>query len=306
MKKEIVKSKWHPVIKIIIILFILSFIASWIISLFIDTDFMEGNVALIPIKGVIISEDYDIFGQEVADSQTIVDFIEQADENPKIQAIIFEINSPGGAPVATEEISNAIEKTNKTTIAWIREIGTSAGYWVASSCDQIVASKMSTTGSIGAVISFLEFSGLIEDYNITYQRFVSGKYKDIGTPFRQPSINEKKQLQEYIDTLHSYFVSAVAKNRNIPEEKVKEMATGMFYLGAEAKDLGLVDVLGGKDEVIDIIEEKHNITAQIVTYEKEIALGDILSGIFSTQSFSIGEGIGSSLLKSRNKIEVWT
>jgi len=310
MKKEEKRSKWSKAIKIIIILAILSFIVAWFFSLFMeeDFDFKEGNVALIPIKGVIISERYNLFGQEVADSPTIVELIEKADKNPRIKAMIFEINSPGGAPVATEEIARAIESSNKTTVAWIREIGTSAGYWVASSCDKIVASRMSATGSIGATISYLEFSGLLNDYNVTYQRLVAGKYKDIGTPFKELSREEKMLLQNYLDKLYGYFISAIARNRNLSEEKVKELATGMFYLGEEAKEMGLVDILGGKEEAIGIIEQELNITAELVEYKKEPTLADILGSVFSQQSFFIGKGIGNSLLEARNYrgIEVWT
>ena len=310
MTKKEDKGRWHVAIKIIIVLFILSFIVSWFFSFFIGDDFKleDGNVAVIPIKGVIISENYKVFGQEVADSPAIVKFIEQADRNPKIKAIIFEINSPGGAPVATDEITSAIERTNKTTVAWIREMGTSAGYWVASSADTIVASRMSTTGSIGATIAYLEFSGLLDDYNITYQRMIAGKYKDIGSPFKAVSGEERILLQNYLDKLHGYFISAVAKNRGLSEDTVRELATGMIYLGEEAKEMGLVDVLGGKREAIEIIEQELNITAELVEYRNEATLADILGGVFSRQSFFVGKGIGSSFLDARqyNGIEVWT
>jgi len=310
MVKKEEKGKWHVAIKIIIVLFIIGFVASWFLSLFMGDDYrlQEGNVALIPIKGVIITENYNIFGQEVADSPTIVSFIEQADSNPKIKAILFEINSPGGAPVATDEIASAIERTNKTTVAWIRDMGTSAGYWVASSADKIVASRMSTTGSIGATIAYLEFSGLLRDYNITYQRLIAGKYKDIGSPFKAVSKEEERLLQNYLDRLHGYFIGAVAKNRGLSEEKVRELATGMIYLGEEARDLGLVDVLGGKREAIGLIEQELNMTAELVEYKREPTLADVLGGVFSRQSFFVGKGIGSSLLdaKQYNGIEVWT
>ncbi|MBW2975769.1 signal peptide peptidase SppA [Candidatus Woesearchaeota archaeon] len=309
MAKKDDKKKWYPALKILVMLTILSFIVSLFFSAFAgDSAKADGNVALIPVKGVIISENYRVFGQEVADSPTIVRFIEEADRNPRIKAIILEINSPGGAPVATEEISRAIRKTNKTTVAWIREMGTSAGYWVASSCDKIVASRMSATGSIGAVISYLDFSGLLQDYNVTYQRLIAGKYKDIGTPFKELRLEERRLLQNYLDQLHDYFISAVAENRNLPEKEVRELATGMFYLGEDAKELGLVDVLGGKEEVISLIRDDLNITVELVEYKQEAGLADLLGSVFSQQSFFIGKGIGNSLAEARNfnRLEVWT
>ncbi len=308
MAKEKVRNKWLTAIKIIIILAILSFIISGLLSFLSETDFKEGNVALIPIKGIITSEEGRAFGQSIASSSTIVEFIENADKNPKIKAIIFEINSPGGSPVATEEIANAIKRTNKTTVAWIREIGTSGAYWIASSTDKIVANRMSLTGSIGVIASYLEFSGLLDHYNVTYERLIAGKYKDIGTPFKPLSREEKALFQKQLDKLHDYFISNIAKNRDLPEDKVKELATGMFYLGEEAKELGLIDVLGGKEEAIRIIEDKLNITAEIIEYKEERTLMDLLSEISSEQSFYVGKGIGSSLfdVKYSNKIELWT
>ncbi len=306
MVKEEIKNKWYTAIKIIIMLAILSFIVSWFFSST-GVDFKGGNVALIPIKGLILSESGRSFGQTIAASPTIVRFIEEADRNPKVKAIILEINSPGGSPVATEEIANAVEKTNKTTIAWIREVGASGGYWIASSADTIVASRMSITGSIGVLASYLEFSGLLRDYNVTYERLVAGEYKDLGSPLKEMSMQERQMLQTQIDKLHDYFISAVAENRNLPEDKVREIATGMFYLGEEAKELGLVDVIGGKEEVKDIIEKKLNITIEVSEYKEETTLMDLLASIFSEQSFFIGKGIGDSLFEARNsKVEVWT
>lgn len=307
MKKNNVKSKWYSAIIIIALLALLSFIVSGFISLFIGEDIQDGNVALITVKGIISSEDAAGFGSTVAASQTIVDFIEDADKSPKIKAIIFEINSPGGSPVASEEIANAIKMTNKTTIAWIREMGTSGAYWIASSCDKIVASRASFTGSIGVIASYLEVSGFLEDHNVTYERMIAGKYKDIGSPFKPLSVEEKRLFQNQLDNLHNYFIETVAENRNLPKSKVKEIATGMFYLGEEAKRLGLVDVLGGKEEAKTIIKNKLNITVELVEYREETGLLDILGELSTKQSFFVGKGIGDSLLDTKNsKLEIWT
>ncbi len=260
-----------------------------------------GNVALISVKGVITTERSDsLFGDSSASSQDIVELIEKADKNKKIKAIIIEIDSPGGSPVASDEIALAIEKTNKTTVALIREVGASGGYWVASSTDYIVANRMSITGSIGVIASYLEFAGLINDYNVSYQRLVSGKYKDMGTPFRELSQEEKSLFQKKLDMLHDFFVDEVAKNRNLPKDKVESLATGMFYLGSEAKELGLVDELGGKDEVIRYIEWKEGITVDIVEYKKERSFWDAFSEALSSNSFYVGKGIGSEIFKSGN------
>ncbi len=293
---------WGYTIFIVLLLSILGFITIGVISLFVGVDVksLSSNVALIPIKGVITSEKESNFMFETAtSSQEIIDFIEKANKNKNIRAIILEINSPGGSAVASEEIANALKKTNKTTVAWIREVGASGAYWVASASDYIIASRASITGSIGVISSYLEFQGLLEKNNITYQRLVAGEYKDIGSPFKKMTSEEKLIFQQSLDSIRSIFVSEVARNRNLNKKEVDKLANGLFYLGIQAKELGLVDQLGSKDEVISYIEKKENITVDIIEYERESTLLEVLSGLLSKQSFLVGKGIGSSLF---NKI----
>ena len=305
------KFKWSYAILILALLLILGFAASAIISFFAGDDALSlgGNVALISIDGVISgSKDGSSIFEKGTSSLDAVELIEKADKNPAIKAIILEINSPGGSAVASEEIANAVKKINKTTVAWIREVGASGGYWVASSTNHIVADRMSITGSIGVIASYLEFPGLLENYNVTYRRLVSGKYKDIGSPYKEMTFEEKAVFQQVIDELRDYFVSEVAKNRKMSRKDVDKAANGLFYSGLQAKELGLVDELGSKDEVIKYIEQKENIKAEIVEYKKSKSILDVFSAEMSSQSFSVGKGIGSALLdrKAASEISITT
>ncbi len=303
-KKEEKKSKWTVVIIVIVGLTFLSFIMVGIVSLFIDSDFesLDGNVAIIGIKGPIMGERGGNFlFSDVTSSTEIRKLIRKADKNPNIKAIIFEINSPGGTAVASDEIANEIKKINKTTVAWIREIGTSGAYWIASSTDMIVANRMSITGSIGVIASYLEFSGFLTDHNVSYERLVSGQYKDIGSPFKELTPREKVLFQKSIDKIHDFFVEEVAANRNLKKKDVEKIATGLFYIGVEAKELGLVDTLGGRDEAIEYIEDELGIEVDTVNYKSEKSLLDIFSGVASEQSFFVGQGIGNSFF-ARSKI----
>jgi len=283
------------------VLFMLKFllflmIASFILSLFFSSSkISSGNVAVIPINGEIIVGNVNSFYDDYASSDTIISLIDEADSNPNIQAIIFEINSPGGSPVASDEIASRIKKLNKTNVALIREIGTSGAYWIASSTDRVFANRMSITGSIGVTGSYLEFSGLMERFNVTYQRLVSGKYKDIGSPYREPTAEEKKVLQDLVNKLNAYFITEVSENRNLPREKVQKIAeTGVFYLGEDAKNLGLVDQLGSMDDTVVYLESKLNKKVNIVKYEEKKSFMDIIASMFSKTSF-YAEGEGLSL-----------
>lgn len=295
--------RWGYAIFVLLLLSILGFIAVGVLSLFagVDVESLSGNVALVPIEGVITgSEDSEFLFESITSSPEAVELIEKADKNPGIKAIILEINSPGGSAVASEEIANAVKKTNKTTVAWIREAGASGAYWIASASDHIVANRVSITGSIGVVASYLEFPGLLERYNVTYQRLVSGRYKDLGSPYKEMTQEERELFQQSLDEIRDYFAGEVAKNRNLSKKDIDRIANGLFYLGAQAKELGLVDEIGGKDEVIRYIEKKEGIKADIVEYKKEKTLLDVLSRIISRQSFFVGKGIGNSLFDKRD------
>lgn len=303
------KSKLKFVIITLLILFLISWLASSFISLSIEKR-PFGNTALIPIKGTILVDgDKGMFGEQIASSTKIIKFIQDADADPSIKAILFEINSPGGSAVASKEIVDAIKRVNKSTFAVIREIGTSGAYWVASATDQIIANELSMTGSIGAIASYLEFSRLLGHYNVSYERLVAGKYKDMGTPFKQLEPDERTILQTKLDKIHSYFIRQVAENRNIPLERARELSTGEFYLGSEALELGLVDTLGDMETAKEIIKQQLNLTTvELAEYAAPPTLLEILAGVFSEQFFFVGRGIGSALTDQRatNKLSIMT
>ena len=263
-----------------------------------------GNVAVIPIEGVIAVNGGRTIGGDVAASSTVISsFIEEAARNSQIEAIILEINSPGGSAVASDEIASAVKKAGKPTVALIREVGASGGYWVASAADHVVANRMSITGSIGVISSYLEFSGLMTDYNVSYQRMVAGKYKDLGTPFKKLENDEEIILQSKLDRIHDFFIEGVAENRGLDIRDVRTVATGEFYLGIEALGFGLVDELGDSETVEDYLRTAHGIESITpVIYQQEIGFLDILAGVFSDFSFEMGKGFASLALKEEKKM----
>jgi protease IV len=292
------KNRWWQSIKVIAALTIFSFFLSIILSAFIGNglDNFDGNVAVIEVTGTILAEEGNNFlFEDITSSDNLRRLIRKAERNDNIEAIVFKINSPGGSAVASEEIANAIKQANKTTVAWIREIGTSGAYWIASSTDHIIANRMSITGSIGVIASYLGFSGFLNDHNVTYERLVSGNLKDIGSPFKEMTAQERILFQKSLDSIHDYFVDEIAENRNLKKRDVEKIATGQFYLGVQAKDIGLVDELGGREEVIAYVEKKIGKDADFVSYKTDRGFLSSLGKIFNENSFFIGKGIGNSL-----------
>jgi len=295
------KNKWLTAIIIIALLWLLSNVLAGVLGLFLVSEetvmFSKGNIAVIPVKGIISVEKNDnLLDRLVVSSDKLVKFIKTADEEPSIQAILLDINSPGGSPVATDEIAQAVKSAEKPVFAVIREVGASGAYWIASAADYVMANRMSVTGSIGVISSYLELTGLMEKYGVYYERLVAGQYKDIGTPFRNLTSEERVMFRKTLDSLHGFFIDEVAANRNLSDEEAEKISSGMFYLGVEAKELKLVDALGSKDDMIKHIEKELNITAEIVEVKEKKSFLEALSQVFSRQSFNVGEGIGSSLV----------
>lgn len=259
------------------------------------------DVALIKVYGAIATEqEFSLFGAQGASSDELVKQIEKA-ATDDVDAVYIEINSPGGTVVASEEIANAIKKVEKPTVAFIREVGASGGYWVASATDFIIADPYSITGSIGVIGSYLEFAELLEHYNITYRPLTGGKYKDIGSPFKELTGEEQAILQQRIDIIHQGFISEIAENRKLPYEFVKNVSTGVFYLGVQAKEIGLVDQIGSKDDVEKYLKELLNATEiNFIEYAKAPSFFDALAGVMSQSFFYMGKGLGQGLVETGN------
>ncbi|MBS3109080.1 signal peptide peptidase SppA [Candidatus Woesearchaeota archaeon] len=302
------KSKWIFIIGILFILWLISIVAAGAISLYFGGDYSieskmgQGNVAVISVKGEITGDKTgSLLLDEGTASTTVVKFIKAADKDQGVKAILLEINSPGGAAVASEEIMAAFSKSQKLKVAVIRDVGASGAYWIASPADRIFASRMSLTGSIGVISSYLQFEGTMRKYGITYERLVAGEYKDIGSPFRNITDEEKTMFQEKIDKIHEYFLKSVADNRNMSKENIAIVSHGSFFLGEEALELGLIDEIGNKDDAVKYIEQEINASAKLVQYEERRGLFNSIIDTMSHQSFYVGQGIGSVI--SRPGIE---
>ena len=268
------------IISIIVIIYITTMISSMI------GDGLRGSeVAVIPITGEITSRSVSqgLF-QFTTGSQTIVNQIQRANENPGVAAIYLEIDSPGGTPVASHEIVKAIKNVDKPTIAVIRELGASGAYWIASAADYVIADELSLTGSIGVQGSYIGIYGLMDMYNVTYERLAGGEYKDIATPLRPMSEEEKELMEVKINLMHEFFKEDVRQNRNLTQEEINDIGTGIFYIGIEAYENGLIDELGGKEEAVNYLEETLNKTVNLVRQERSRGLFDSLFGLASDEA----------------------
>ncbi|MFB6100008.1 MAG: signal peptide peptidase SppA [Candidatus Nanohalobium sp.] len=184
-------------------------------------------------------------------------------------AIIYEINSGGGAVVASKEVKRAIEDVKLPTVCRMRDVAASGGYLISLGCDRIVADSSTLTGSIGVKSSYIQYAGLMEKHGLNYINISAGGMKEVGNPFMNASKQEKQLLQEKVDIIQQNFLKMVEKERNLTESQMKNVSSGAPFLGVEAKKLGLVDRLGGRDTAVNVTE---NLTgSKIQTFEVEKA-----------------------------------
>ena len=274
---------------------------SYLIGLFFFTDAGVSSsgdqIAVIPVQGMITLDGGSSLLSSSTSGRAIVEKIKQANEDESVKGIVLEINSPGGTVMGSKVVVDELKKVDKPVVAVITESGTSGAYWVASQADYIVADQLSIVGSIGVLGSYLEYGGLLEDYNVSYQRLVTGKYKDISTPYREMTPEEEALIMERLQGIHEYFVADVAAGRHMDVEEVSSLADGLFYLGQDSVALGLVDYIGDKDYAIDLTKELAGVSdGSVSEYKDEPGFfGTFFQQYLSYSSYYIGVGIGKVL-----------
>ncbi len=207
-------------------------------------------------------------GITVSDVKTLLG---EAKSDPS-KALIIEINSPGGSVEPTQEIYDAIQQfkteTGKKVYVWMRGEAASGGYYISCAADKIIAMPTTLTGSIGVIMELVNYQELFEKIGLKETVIKSGKYKDMGSPVREMTPEEKKMLQDIIDETYKQFFSTVENARHIPEGKLKEIAQGQVYTGIQAEKLGLVDANGNFQFVVNTIKKDLNLKGkpQIITH----------------------------------------
>jgi len=198
------------------------------------------KVGVIEIKGLIKS------------SNPTLNNLIKLGENKHIKAIVLRIDSPGGTVGPSQEIYLEIMRLRrkKPIVASLGSVAASGSYYIASAANKIVASPGTITGSIGVKMEFLNIQQLLNKLGLEPVVIKSGIFKDIGSPTRKMSKEERMLLERVIKDVHTQFVEAIAKGRGLPLDKVEEIADGRIFTGRRAKELGLVDRLGNLQDAI--------------------------------------------------------
>lgn len=290
IRDPIMPAKIHPVLTVFIILgAIVLFLG--IITIAFNLFFKSSDLSISNKIGVIHIEGI------ISDPEPVLSQLVEFRDDRRIKAIILRIDSPGGGVGASQEIYSEVRKTNRTKKVIVSLGGTAAsgGYYIASAGDKIVASPGTLTGSIGVIMEFIQIQELFKKIGVNLEVLKSGEYKDIGSPYRELTEKDRGLLIDLISDIQEQFINAVAKGRNMPVEKVREIADGRILTGAMAKDLGLVDQLGNFRDAVDLAKNMAGIKGEadlVLPKKKGIRIWDL---IFQQATKAINSAVNDNL-----------
>ncbi len=245
------------------------------------------KILLLDLSGVIAEDESSYLrGQrEVTILARVKEELTKASEDDAVKALVIRINSPGGTATASDILYRELTafKANRKVkiVSAIMDVGASGGYYVALAGEKIVAHPTAVTGSIGVIMVTVSVEGLLQKIGITPTAIKSGERKDMGSPFRSLSEEERRIFQGVIDQLHERFVEVIVKERKgLSVDAVRKLADGRIYTAAEAKRLGLVDDVGYLDDAIALAKKEAKLDdARVIMYHRP---REYRSNIYST------------------------
>ena len=225
----------------------------------------KARIAVIYGIGAIVGGDSTedgVFGR-VMGSDTIAEAFEQAREDESIDAVVFRIDSPGGSDVASDVIWREANLTRekKPVVVSMADVAASGGYWIATASDAIVAEPTTVTGSIGIYAGKFNLAGLYDKIGVSTDGVESSRNADFFSSSRSFTAEERAQLRRILESGYRAFLERVAESRKKTTDEVHAVAQGRVWSGRDAKEIGLVDELGGLKRALDIAKEKAGFAA---------------------------------------------
>ncbi len=200
----------------------------------------DDKIGVIPIEGIIV------------DAEGIINDMQYFMDHSGIRAVVLRIDTPGGSVAPSQEIYQAVLelRKKKKVVASMGSVAASGGYLIAVAADRIVANPGTITGSISAIMHHANAEALLKKIGIRPYVVKSGKFKDIGSPVRDMTVEERSLIQGIVDDIYDQFIQIVSEHRKIPLARMAELADGRIFTGRQAKALGLIDELGGLRDAV--------------------------------------------------------
>lgn len=256
-----------------------------------ETGFMEEVVeegsstdviAVLDVEGVIedTGSSTSLLDSVTYNHQSFLDKLEMVAEDDSIKGLVLRVNSPGGGVVESAEIYDKIQdikKMKKPVYVSMGSMAASGGYYIAAPADKIFATPETMTGSLGVIMQSINYEKLAKKYGVETVTIKSGEYKDIMSPTREMTEEERVILQNMIDNSYNQFVNIIADGRGMSKEEVRKIADGRVYDGRQAKENHLIDEFGYEEDVIAAMKKDLNIDAQAIRYTEDTGFGSLFS-----------------------------
>jgi protease-4 len=249
------------------------------------------RIAVIYASGVIASgkSSYDA---SVTGSDTIVEYLRKARADNGIKAIVLRVDSPGGSAIASDVIWREVvlTKNQKPVIASMSDVAASGGYYISMPAHAIVAEPSTLTGSIGVVLTKFVIKGSLEKLGMNMDGVSQGKYAMMYSTLRSFSADERARVLESMQATYDTFVEKAAQGRNTTPEKIDAIGQGRVWTGRQAKEIGLVDELGGLDRAVALAKQRAKIPqddeVELVIYPPKKSFYELVSDPFGTEATS--------------------
>ncbi|MBP3949772.1 signal peptide peptidase SppA [Bacillus suaedae] len=243
---------------------------------------VTGKIAVLELNGTIQDTgDTGLFAAAGYNHQTFLSQIEHAAEDPVVEGIIIRVDTPGGGVVESAEIYDRIveaqQEYDKPVFISMGSMAASGGYYIAAPADRIIANPQTITGSIGVIMESINVSELAEKYGVKVNTIKSGEFKDIMSPTKEMTDEEREILQSIIDESYDEFVRIIVEGRGLSEEFVRQVADGRIYSGKQALELDLVDDIGSFDDTIAMMKEYLDADYPVVKYEAQGGIPSLFS-----------------------------
>jgi len=269
-----------------------------------DTE--DYNIAKVTVSGPIQrdpSRPSPLSGRGPSPADDIVELIEAANDDENVEALLLELNTPGGEVLPSDDIRRAVIDFEGPTIAYATDTCASGGYWIASGCDELWSRDASLVGSIGVVGSRPNATGLADTLGISYEQFTAGEYKDAGVPLREIEADEREYLQGIIDGYYEQFVETVSEGRDMDPEEIRN-TEARIYLGSDALEIGLVDELGTEADVEDRIGELIDSEPKSREFEPDRSFVQRLGIGAERVAFAVGNGAASVVASDGSDLDI--
>ncbi len=213
------------------------------------------KIAVIYVDGVIATGRGQVgLFTEGGGTDGLIRQLHAARDDASVKAIVLRINSPGGTVPGSQEVGEELKKlraTGKPVITSMADMAASGGYWLAACTDKIYANPSTITGSLGVYMPYSNWEELYKKIGVRQEKIKSGPHKDILSPDRQLTTEERAILQVMVDDMYNQFVEVIADGRHMDPARVRQLADGRIYTGRQAKELGLVDEMGNMYDAIE-------------------------------------------------------